>query len=131
MSVGHVDWRARSAALAIDGRLFIDGERRFAVGGEAFACVSPLDGRVLTSVARGSAVDVDDAVGSARAAFMDGRWAKRPPAERKRVLQRFAERILAARDELALLETLDMGKPISHALEVDVPATAPGMFVTP
>jgi acyl-CoA reductase-like NAD-dependent aldehyde dehydrogenase len=53
-----------------------------------------------------------------------GRWAAKSPAARKKVLLNFAEKILAARDELALLETLDMGKPIQYALSVDVPATA-------
>jgi acyl-CoA reductase-like NAD-dependent aldehyde dehydrogenase len=119
-----VDWRARAAAVRIDGRMVIDGERRAAQSGETFTCVSPIDGRALGEVARGRAADIDAAVRSARAAFDDGRWAHKAPAVRKRVLQRFAEKILAARDELALLETLDMGKPIQHALGVDVPATA-------
>jgi gamma-glutamyl-gamma-aminobutyraldehyde dehydrogenase len=75
-------------------------------------------------VARGRAADIDAAVASARAAFDDGRWAGKPPAVRKKLLQRFADKILAARDELALLETLDMGKPIQYSLSVDVPSTA-------
>ncbi|NWG74415.1 MAG: aldehyde dehydrogenase, partial [Rubrivivax sp.] len=72
----------------------------------------------------GQAAGVDAAVKSARTAFDDGRWAARAPAARKKVLQRFADEILAAKDELALLETLDMGKPIQYSLSVDVPATA-------
>jgi gamma-glutamyl-gamma-aminobutyraldehyde dehydrogenase len=63
-------------------------------------------------------------VRSARAAFEDRRWAGRAPAARKKTLQRFAEKILAAKEELALLETLDMGKPIQYALSVDVPSAA-------
>ena len=73
---------------------------------------------------RAREADVDLAVRSARAAFEDGRWRHQAPAARKRVLQRFAEKILAAKDELALLETLDMGKPIQYSLAVDVPSTA-------
>jgi acyl-CoA reductase-like NAD-dependent aldehyde dehydrogenase len=73
---------------------------------------------------RRSTADIDAAVRSARAAFDDGRWARKPPALRKRILQCFGERILAAREELALTETLDMGKPIQYALGVDVPAAA-------
>ena len=61
---------------------------------------------------------------SARRAFNDGRWSRKPPAVRKKIMQRFAEKILAAKDELALLETLDMGKPIRHSLAVDVPSAA-------
>ena len=123
-SSAAIDWHARAAALAIDGRLFIGGERRAAVSGQTFDKASPIDGRHLAPVARGAAADIDAAVLSARAAFDDGRWASMPPAVRKKILQRFAEKILAAREELALLETLDMGKPIQHALAVDVPATA-------
>ena len=119
-----IDWRARATTLPFDGRAFIDGERVPARAGETFDCVSPIDGRVLTPVARGRAEDVDAAVAAARRAFEDGRWAHQSPAQRKRVLQQFAERILAAREELALLETLDMGKPVQQSLKVDVAAAA-------
>jgi len=117
-------WHARAAALQADGRAFVGGRRVDAADGRWFDKHSPIDGRRLGAVARGAAADVDAAVRSARAAFDDGRWAARAPAARKKVLQRFADCVLAARDELALLETLDMGKPIQHALAVDVPATA-------
>ncbi len=120
-------WHARAAdriSAGIDGRLLIDGHRYHAVDGRCFDCVSPLDGKVIARVARGQAADVDLAVASARAAFADGRWSARSPAARKKVLLAFAERIRAARDELALLETLDMGKPIAAALSADVPGTA-------
>jgi acyl-CoA reductase-like NAD-dependent aldehyde dehydrogenase len=119
-----IDWRARATTLPFDGRAFIDGERAPARSGETFDCVSPIDGRVLTPVARGRAEDVDAAVAAARRAFDDGRWAHQSPAQRKRVLQRFAEHILQAGEELALLETLDMGKPVQQSLKVDVAATA-------
>ena len=124
MAASAVDWAARAAALSIDGRAVIDGQRREAASGQAFDCISPIDGRMLGAVARGGAADVDAAVASARAAFEDRRWCGKAPAARKKILQRFAEKILGARDELALLETLDMGKPIQHALSVDVPSTA-------
>lgn len=118
------DWHAAAAALKIDGRAVIGGRRVASLSGETFACLSPIDGRTLGAVARGRADDVDAAVSAARCAFADGRWANQAPAMRKKVLQRFAEKILSARDELALLETLDMGKPIQHSLAVDVSATA-------
>jgi gamma-glutamyl-gamma-aminobutyraldehyde dehydrogenase len=124
MGAPAVDWLARAAALAIDGRALIDGQRRGAASGETFDCISPIDGRVLGPVARGAAADIDAAVKSARAAFEDRRWCGKAPAVRKKILQRFADKILGAREELALLETLDMGKPIQHALAVDVPSTA-------
>jgi gamma-glutamyl-gamma-aminobutyraldehyde dehydrogenase len=124
MNTSTIDWRERAARLAVDGRALIAGRRVDARDGRSFDCVSPIDGRLLGRVARGAAADVDTAVAAAREAFDDGRWARQPPAARKRVLQEFARRIEAAREELALLETLDMGKPIRHALAVDVPAAA-------
>ena len=124
MSTTTPDWTARAAALRIDGRCVIDGQRRHAASGETSPCVSPINGRVLGEVARGAQADVDAAVASARVAFEDGRWASKPPAVRKRLLLRFADKVLAAKDELALLETLDMGKPIQYSLSVDVPSAA-------
>jgi gamma-glutamyl-gamma-aminobutyraldehyde dehydrogenase len=119
-----IDWHARAATQTFDGRALIGGRRVAALDGETFACVSPIDGRVLTQVARGRAADVDAAVASARAAFEDRRWSGMAPGARKKVLVRFADAILAAREELALLETLDMGKPIQYSLAVDVAAAA-------
>jgi len=113
-------WHERAAALEIDGRAFIGGERVQARSGERFDCISPVDGRKLAEVARCDLADVDAAVAAARAAFEDRRWAGRAPAERKRVLLRFADLMLDHRDELALLETLDMGKPIRYSRSVDV-----------
>lgn len=118
------DWHARAAAVSFDGRAFIEGQRVASADGETFACMSPIDGRTLTQVARGRQADIDAAVASARQAFADGRWARQSPAARKRVLIRFADKIHAAREELALLETLDMGKPIQYSLSVDVPSAA-------
>jgi len=113
-------WHERAAALEIDGRAFIDGERVQARSAARFDCISPIDGRKLLEVARCDLADVDAAVGAARRAFDDRRWAGKAPAERKRVLVRFADLMLEHRDELALLETLDMGKPIRYSRSVDV-----------
>ncbi|MGI4844642.1 MAG: aldehyde dehydrogenase [Janthinobacterium lividum] len=113
-------WHERAAKLAIDGRAFIDGLRVDARSGTRFDCLSPIDGRKLAEVARCDAADADAAVASARRAFEDGRWSGMAPSARKRVLVRFADLMLAHRDELALLETLDMGKPIRYSLSVDV-----------
>ncbi len=124
MNAPSPDWHAAARALRIDGRAVIGGERVAACAGETFECRSPIDGRSLSDVARGQATDIDAAVASARGAFEDGRWCRMAPAARKKTLQRFAEGILSAKDELALLETLDMGKPIQDSLAVDVAATA-------
>ena len=118
------DWRQRAAVMPINGRAYIDGRYVDAASGATFDDVSPIDGRVIARVASTERTDVDRAVAAARRAFERGVWARQPPRERKRVLLRFAELVLAHRDELALLETLDMGKPIGDSLAVDVPATA-------
>ena len=117
-------WEDRAAALRIEGRAFIDGRFVPAASGRAFARVSPIHGRVVAEVAEGGEADVAVAVGAARRAFEDGRWRDRTPVERKRVMLRFAELIRANLDELALLETLDVGKVIGNSLAVDVPFAA-------
>jgi acyl-CoA reductase-like NAD-dependent aldehyde dehydrogenase len=117
-------WRARAAALQPEGAGVIGGRRVPAVSGATFECMSPIDGRRLASVASGDVADIDAAVVAARVAFERGDWSRQPPAARKRVLQKFADLVLAHTEELALLETLDMGKPIRDSLSVDVPATA-------
>ncbi|WP_128001036.1 aldehyde dehydrogenase [Piscinibacter defluvii] len=118
------DWHAAARAVKIDGRAVIGGQRVAAANGAAFVKTSPIDGRVLGEIARGGAADIDAAVAASRAAFADGRWAGKAPAARKKTLQRFAEKILSAKDELAVLETLDMGKPVQYSLAVDVAAAA-------
>ncbi len=124
MTASTIDWHQRAGELRLDGRLVVDGRRRAACDGATFDKRSPIDGRVLPGIARGRAADVDLAVRSARQAFEDGRWRFQSPAERKKVLLAFAQRIVACADELALIETLDMGKPIARALDTDLPATA-------
>ena len=119
-----IDWQARAKAMDIDGRAFINGHRVHSVAGETFEKRSPIDGRLLGAVARGQSADIDAAVASARRAFEDGRWALQPPSARKKVLARFAQMMMDAREELALLETLDMGKPIRDSMAADVPASA-------
>jgi 4-guanidinobutyraldehyde dehydrogenase/NAD-dependent aldehyde dehydrogenase len=113
-------WHERAETVRIDGRAVVGGKRIAAISGARFDCISPVDGRKLGEVARCGPEDVDAAVSSARAAFEDGRWSGKSPVERKRVLIRFADLMLANRDELALLETLDMGKPIRYSRSVDV-----------
>ena len=124
MSEANKSWQERAARLKIDGRALIGGKRVDAAGGARFDCISPIDGRKLADIARCTEQDIDAAVASARAAFEDRRWAGKAPAARKRILIRFAELLLENKDELALLETLDMGKPIAAARATDVNAAA-------
>jgi len=117
-------WHDRAKALEIDGRAVIDGKRVWAKSGATFDDISPIDGRSLGPVARCDTADVDAAVTAARNAFEDRRWAGLAPAARKRIMIKFADLIVQHGDELALLETLDMGKPIKYSRSVDVGATA-------
>ena len=110
---------------SIRSQAFIDGAYLDAASGETFDCVNPADGRTIASVAACGTEDVDRAVRGARAAFEAGTWSRLAPKQRKRVLVRLAELIRDHRDELALLETLDMGKPIRDSRGVDV--SVPGI----
>ena len=118
------DWLERAALVAPRNELFIDGAYVPAAAGRTFEDTTGRDGSVITRVAEGGAEDVDRAVKAARRSFDDARWAGQSPANRKRVLLRFAELIRSNRDELALLESLDVGKPIRDTLGVDVPSAA-------
>src|SRR5690606_13571003 len=106
---------ARAAALKPEWRAFIDGQYRPALSGKTFATINPATGKVIAEIAACDGEDVDLAVASARKAFESGVWSRRAPAERKQVLLRFAESLMANREELALLESLDVGKPIANA----------------
>ena len=118
------EWQQRAAALTVETRAFIDGRYQDAVGRATVACVSPVDGRQLGSIASCMEEDAELAVKAARTSFEKGDWARQAPAQRKRVLVAFADKLLAHAEELALLETLDMGKPITDSLRIDVPAAA-------
>jgi gamma-glutamyl-gamma-aminobutyraldehyde dehydrogenase len=117
-------WLARAAALKIEGRAFIDGAYVAAADSATFAKVSPIDGKVFAHVADCGPPDIDRAVASARKAFESGVWRDADPAKKKKVLLRFAELIREHGEELALLETLDVGKPIANSLSVDAPFCA-------
>jgi acyl-CoA reductase-like NAD-dependent aldehyde dehydrogenase len=117
-------WHGRAQALQPRHQLYINGQFVAAQSGATFDCISPIDGRLVAKVAAGDQPDIDAAVASGRAAFERGDWSHAAPKHRKQVLLRFAELLRAHSDELALTETLDMGKPIADSLAVDVPSTA-------
>jgi acyl-CoA reductase-like NAD-dependent aldehyde dehydrogenase len=125
MSAQHTSlWHERAAGLRPTSQAFIEGRSAPALSGATFQKKSPVDGRLIAEVASCDTADVEVAVASARKAFDSGVWSAKSPAQRKRVLKRFAELILKYKEDLALLETLDMGKPISDALKVDVTSSA-------
>ncbi|MFJ9381066.1 aldehyde dehydrogenase [Streptomyces sp. NPDC101455] len=118
------EWLTAAAELTFETRLFINGAFTDATSGDRFPSISPRNGAVLTEVQAGGVDDVDTAVRSARAAFDDGRWRDVAPRERKRVLLRWADLIRANAEELALLDTLEMGKPITESVRIDVDKAA-------
>jgi phenylacetaldehyde dehydrogenase len=102
-------------------KLLIDGQWVDAKSGKTFAVFDPSNGQQIASVAEGSAADVDTAVAAARRAFEDGPWAKLKPTERGKLVWKLGDVLEAHADELAELESLDNGKPISDARAVDIP----------
>jgi len=102
---------------------FIDGRFTDAASGETFETENPATGEVITAISAGGQEDVDRAVSAARRAFDDGRWSRMAPVDRKVVLLRLADRIEANTEELATLDALEAGKPITDARDVDLPET--------
>src|SRR5688572_8944445 len=113
----------RAASIAMPTKLVIDGKLTDARSGSTFANVGPRDGKALANVAAGDAADIDLAVKAARRAFEDGRWRGKHPREKKKIMFRLAELMERDLEELALLETLDMGKPIRDTRAVDIPTS--------
>ncbi|MCD6005412.1 aldehyde dehydrogenase [Halomonas sp. IOP_6] len=110
------DWQSKAASLSFETRAFINGEFVAAADGSTLSSINPATGHVLAEVASCDAQDAELATQAARATFESGVWSRCHPSKRKRVLLRLAELVETHRDELALLDTLDMGKPISSSL---------------
>ncbi|WP_028535166.1 aldehyde dehydrogenase [Paludibacterium yongneupense] len=124
MDRSHAEWIAQAAELKIESRAFIDGAYVDAADGRCFDCIDPARGVKLARVSWSAPSDVDAAVAAARRAFDAGVWSGLSPRARGGILKRFAALIRDNADELALLETLDMGKPIADSLSVDIPGAA-------
>ncbi|MEM9366435.1 MAG: aldehyde dehydrogenase family protein [Planctomycetota bacterium] len=100
---------------------FIDGQWRDAASGKTFATINPATEEEICQVAEGDKADIDAAVAAARRAFTSGPWSTMDARDRGRLLMKLADRIEAEIDELAALETLDNGKPISESRRGDLP----------
>jgi acyl-CoA reductase-like NAD-dependent aldehyde dehydrogenase len=105
-------------------RFLIGGKWVAAKSGKTFETVNPSNEEVLSLIAEGDKADVDEAVKAARKAFEEGKWANMGPHERARLMFKIAELIDAHADELAELETLDNGKPLTFSRGFDIPAAA-------
>ncbi|MCK2182578.1 aldehyde dehydrogenase [Halomonas getboli] len=115
----RADWQALAASLVEQGletRAYVDDAFVDAADGATLTTINPATGETLAEVASCDAADAEAAVAAARRAFDAGEWSRLAPAGRKAVLLRLAELMEAHRHELALLDTLDMGKPVSSSL---------------
>jgi gamma-glutamyl-gamma-aminobutyraldehyde dehydrogenase len=119
-SVATIDWVARARDVALPRGLVIDGHAVPATSTRAV--VTPRDGSTIGEVPWASAADADNAVAAARRAFDAGPWPRLHPRERGEALQRFAAVVEAHREELALLVSLEMGKPIRAAHDIELRA---------
>jgi gamma-glutamyl-gamma-aminobutyraldehyde dehydrogenase len=117
-------WQAAAgkAQKRIETRLFIDGRFVDAARGGRMPNVNPANGETIAEMSAGTAEDIDLAVAAAKRAFKSGSWSKLAPRQRMEILYRFAALIDEHADELAVLETLDMGKPIADVIGIDLPA---------
>ncbi len=120
----HAQWSAAAHQLSFRHQVFIDGAFRPAQSGQTFASVNPATGKLLAEVAAGDKADIDLAVRAARSSFEAGVWSRKDPAERKEVLLKLAELMRKHATELALLDSLNMGKLVQDAISIDVPSAA-------
>ncbi len=105
-----------------DQQMLIGGKWVNSQSGKTFETLDPTNGQVICHVAEGDKADIDLAVKAAREAF-EKVWSKTNPSERSRLLHKLADAVEKHKDELAALESLDNGKPISDALAADLPLT--------
>ncbi|WP_003273374.1 aldehyde dehydrogenase family protein, partial [Ralstonia solanacearum] len=117
------EYAAIARKMALPTQAFIDGAFVCSVSGNTFQTTNPATGEVLAEIAACDARDVDIAVARAKAAFEDGRWHRRSPGQRKATLLRFADLLEQHAHELAVMESLDSGKPIRECQATDIPET--------
>ena len=118
----HAEYQAIAADLDLPRVPFVDGKFRKG-NGPGMETVNPATGEVLATISTANAKDVDFAVGKAREAFDQGHWSKLHPSARKDVLIRMCKLITRNRRELAVLESIESGKPIRDIEEIDLPET--------
>ncbi|MBI6899588.1 aldehyde dehydrogenase [Pseudomonas putida] len=121
--LSKAEYAALAASLKPRSQAFIDGEFRDAISGRTFVTHNPATGQLLAEVAACDADDVNLAVAAAKRVFEEGCWSRLQPVERKHILLKFAQLLEDNAHELAVLESLDSGKPVSECQTVDVPET--------
>lgn len=123
MSEVQTDYAAIAKGLKFQSQAYINGAFVAAQSGAVFPSLNPATGEVLAQVAACGKADVDIAVQHARTAFEDGRWSRLHPSERKATLLVFAQLLEDNQTELAVLESVDSGKPVGECVAVDIPET--------
>ncbi|MEZ5009973.1 MAG: aldehyde dehydrogenase [Chitinophagales bacterium] len=114
------EYEKKIAKLQPEGRCFIDGRFVETETGETYENFSPIDGRKINDVALGKGQDINYAVRKARETFESGIWRDTSPKHKMAVFQRMSELVVQHQEELALLETLDTGKPIRFSTKIDI-----------
>ncbi|MEP5766182.1 MAG: aldehyde dehydrogenase family protein [Halieaceae bacterium] len=124
--LNKADWQQAAAETlqSTPTRLFIGGEFVAASKDAKLESINPADGNVIQAFSAGSGEDIDKAVAAARQSFKAGAWARQEPRARMAIMYRWAELVRANGRELCVLDTLDMGKPITDMVDVDLPCVA-------
>ena len=117
------EYQAIAETLVLPSGAFIDGKSTASASGQSFETINPATGSPLNQIAACGDQDVDRAVQKAREAFEDGRWSKLHPTERKKTIIQLCKLIRRHQHELAVLESLESGKPINDIETVDIPET--------
>lgn len=119
----HEEYQAIAAEMSLPTNAHINGKFTAAKSGDTFETINPATGKILAKIASCGTEDLDYAVKKARQAFESGVWCRRSPGERKEILIRLVKLMKRNRHELAVLETLDSGKPIRDVATIDLPET--------
>ena len=119
----HAEYQAIADELNLPGNAYIDGKFQPARSRKTFDSINPATGKIIAKIAACNAKDVDFAVQKARDAFNDGRWSRQHPGERKQVLIRLAKLMRRNCHELAVMESIDSGKPVADCASIDLEET--------
>ena len=117
-------WQSAAERISrqLETRFFIDGKHVDAINGGRFDTINPRNGEILAQMSEGKQADIDYAVSVALKAYRSGVWSRMAPRERMEVMYQFARLVDKNAEELAVLDTLDMGKPITDMIEIDLPS---------
>jgi acyl-CoA reductase-like NAD-dependent aldehyde dehydrogenase len=116
-------WRAKAGSLGFRTKHFIDGAYVDSADGRTFPTINPATGGTIAEVARGGAAEIDRAVAVARKAYRSGIWSRMEPRARMAVLEKFSALVESHAEEFAVLDSLDMGKPVMDMMNIDIPGS--------